>query len=299
VNGVLLIDKPSGPTSFDAVRAVRRAAGQRKVGHAGTLDPLASGLLVICVGQGTKLVPFLMAGDKRYLATVRLGFETDTDDALGEPTADTSPVELGPDEVVAVLGRFRGEIEQVPPAFSALKSGGEPLHRKARRGEPVAPEPRRIAIHALELVGVAGDEIRLDIRCSKGTYVRSLARDLGRALGTRAHLSALRRTGSSGFDVRDALPLPELQPLAESGGLAQRIIPLARALPSRPAVELAPDELIGVRNGNPLPLAGRDEIAALGIGSQLRLIDPAGELIAIARLDGELLQPVRVFLPGG
>lgn len=299
MNGVLLIDKPSGPTSFDAVRAVRRAAGQRKVGHAGTLDPLASGLLVVCVGQGTKLVPFLMEGDKRYLATVRLGFETDTDDALGEPTAEAPPGEIGPDDVTAALRRFSGEIEQVPPAFSALKSGGEPLHRKARRGEPVAPEPRRIVIHALELVDLEGDEIRLDIRCSKGTYVRSLARDLGRALGTRAHLAALRRTGSSGFDVRDALPLAELQPLADSGDLVARIIPLARALPSFPAVELAPEELVGVRNGNPLPAAGRDEIAALETGSQLRLLDPSGELIAIARLGGELLQPVRVFPADG
>lgn len=295
MNGVLLIDKPSGPTSFDAVRAVRRASGQRKVGHAGTLDPLASGLLVICIGQGTKLVPFLMEGDKRYLATVRLGFETDTDDALGELTEKSPMGELTADDVGAALGRFRGEIEQVPPVFSALKSGGEPLHRKARRGERVEPEPRTIAIHALDLAGFEGDEIRLDIRCSKGTYVRSLARDLGRALGTRAHLAALRRTGSSGFDAGDALPLSELQPLAEAGGLAERIIPLERALPSHPAIDVSPEELPGVLNGNPISVAGRDEIAALETGALFRLLGSSGELIAIARLEGELLQPVRVF----
>lgn len=295
MNGVLLIDKPSGPTSFDVVRAVRRAARQRKVGHAGTLDPLASGLLVVCLGQGTKLVPFLMEGEKRYAATVRLGCETATDDALGEPTERVAVPALTAGEVTAALARFRGAIDQVPPAFSALKSGGEPLHRKARRGEQVAPAPRTVTVHALELVRLGGDEIDLDVLCSKGTYIRSLARDLGRALGTRAHLAALRRTAGSGFDVADALPLTDLDRIAEPGELAERIVPLARALPSLPAVELTPDDLARVRDGGPIPAADRgltdDERAA----PHIRLLTPAGELIAIARPAGDLLQPERVF----
>jgi tRNA pseudouridine55 synthase len=288
VNGVLLIDKPSGPTSFDVVRAVRRAVDQRKVGHTGTLDPPASGLLIVCLGQGTKLVPYLMQGDKRYSATVRLGSETDTDDAAGEPTAEAPIPALTRELIADTLVGFRGTIEQVPPAYSAIKSGGEALHRKARRGEQVDPAPRAITIHTLELARFEGDEIDLEITCSKGTYVRSLARDLGRALGTRAHLAALRRTASSGFDVADALPLAEL----ESADLTQRIIPLASALPGLPSIELTPDDLTRVLNGNPIGATA----AALKRGDILvRLVDACGELIAIARIEGKQIRPARVF----
>jgi len=295
VNGVLLIDKPTGPTSFDVVRAVRRAFDQRKVGHAGTLDPLASGLLVVCLGQGTKLVPYLMDGDKRYSATVRLGFETDTDDALGEPMEEAPVPELSADQITTALARFRGAIEQVPPVYSALKSGGEPLHRKARRGERVAPEPRTITIHELEMVRFANDEIDLEVCCSKGTYVRSLARDLGRALGTRAHLRSLRRTASSGFEVDDALTLKELERIAEPADPTDRIIPLADALPAFPAVTLGADDLPRVLNGNPIPAP--DSVLPMDDETEtfVRLIAPSGDLVAIARPEQDLLQPVRVF----
>ncbi|MBW2276165.1 MAG: tRNA pseudouridine(55) synthase TruB [Deltaproteobacteria bacterium] len=297
MNGVLLIDKPPGPTSFDVVRAVRRAAGQRKVGHAGTLDPLASGLLVVCLGQGTKLVPYLMEGYKSYSATVRLGFATDTDDALGKPTAEAPVPELNEQDIAATLDRFRGSIEQVPPVFSALKSGGESLHRKARRGEQVHPEPRTITIHELELTGFEATEIDLEIRCSKGTYIRSLARDLGRALDTRAHLGALRRTASSGFEIEDALPLSALAEVAESGDLQRRIIALEHALPAVPSVTLTAAELPLVLNGGPVPSTDRVDSRGDAADSPVCLIDPGGQLVAIARHEDERLQPIRVFPP--
>jgi tRNA pseudouridine55 synthase len=297
VNGVLLIDKPAGPTSFEVVRVVRRATGTRKVGHAGTLDPLASGLLVVGVGQGTKLVPYLMEGDKRYLATVRLGYETATDDATGPETDRAEVPTLSAARLDLALARFRGRIEQVPPAFSALKSEGEPLYRKARRGEPVEPAPRVVEIGELELEGLEGDELWLAIRCSKGTYVRALARDLGRALGTRAHLAALRRTASSGFDVEDALFLDDLEPLAAAGDLAGRMIPLARALPGLTRVELSDEHEASARNGNSVPTAGYAVIEGLSQGTTVCLLGRSGELIAIARADEDQLQPLRVFLP--
>ena len=167
MNGLILVDKPSGPTSFDVVRAVRRAANQRKVGHTGTLDPLASGLIVVCLGQGTKLVPFLMDSQKRYLAGVVLGAETDTDDALGEVTQEASVPELQRELLTSVLREFVGCIQQVPPMFSALKKNGEPLYRKARRGESVAPDAREVEINRLDLVRITDDGFDLDIRCGK------------------------------------------------------------------------------------------------------------------------------------
>ncbi|HUT78949.1 MAG TPA: tRNA pseudouridine(55) synthase TruB, partial [Polyangia bacterium] len=188
------MDKPVGPTSFAAVQIVRRAFGLRAAGHAGTLDPRASGLLVLCVGRATRLADMLMDGDKIYRASVRLGVETDTDDTEGRPVATAPVPALDRVRVEAVLESFIGRIEQIPPAFSAIKRHGQPLYRRARRGEELSPEPRPVTIHRIDLIGMREDGLELEVECGKGTYIRALARDLGRSLGPRGHLAALRRT---------------------------------------------------------------------------------------------------------
>ncbi len=203
--GVLPVDKPVGPTSFTMVRHVRRRLGIKKVGHAGTLDPFASGLLLVCVGRpATRRSDRLMAGRKRYIAEVRLGIETDTYDSEGAETARRPVPELDRHQLEECLQRFRGKIMQEPPPYSALKHKGKPLYYYARRGERVRKEPRPVVIHSLSLTGFEGERLFLDILCGKGTYIRSLAADIGRFLGCGGHLTALRRLASGNFSVEQA-----------------------------------------------------------------------------------------------
>lgn len=204
--GVVLIDKPAGPSSFQMVRQVRRALGVKKVGHSGTLDPFASGLLVICVGRSaTRIIARLMGGIKEYEAVLRLGVETDTQDPEGTIIAERPVGELNNARVEACLADFVGEIMQTPPRFSALKHKGKPLYHYARRGIVVEKEPRRVTIHALGLVSLAGERLTIRTVCGKGTYIRSLAADIGQALGCGAHLEALRRLRNGPFSVKEAL----------------------------------------------------------------------------------------------
>ena len=208
---VLVVDKPIGPTSFDVVRRVRRAARVRHVGHGGTLDQLASGVLPVCLGEATKLAQFLLDADKEYEVTICLGAETDTDDAAGAVTVRKDARAIDDSAVTRALADFRGAIQQTPPAYSALKRAGRPAYDYARAGEPLSLEPRSVVIHALEMTSFAGPEaLSLRIRCSKGTYVRALARDLGRALGVGGHVTALRRTMSGPFSLAAARPLDEI-----------------------------------------------------------------------------------------
>ncbi|MEW6426443.1 MAG: tRNA pseudouridine(55) synthase TruB [Thermodesulfobacteriota bacterium] len=204
--GVLLVDKPAGPSSFAMVRQVRRLLGVRKVGHAGTLDPLASGLLVICVGRGaTRLSARFMEGRKRYEAILALGVETDSFDGEGQVTATAPVPDIGDDELARLADRFRGEILQTPPPFSALKHKGKPLYHYARKGEVVVKEARPVQVHELSLTRLDRARLALTVECGKGTYIRSLAADIGRELGCGAHLAALRRTACGGFSVADAV----------------------------------------------------------------------------------------------
>ncbi len=204
--GVVLVDKPAGPSSFAMVQRVRRAMGIKKVGHTGTLDPFASGLLVICVGRpATRIIPRLMDGDKVYVATLRLGVETDTHDLEGRVTA-RHPVPDFPPEVIAdCLARFTGPQMQKPPAFSAVKHKGKPLYHYARKGISIEKEARPIVIHALTCVERGAGHLTISVRCGKGTYIRTLAHDIGRALGCGAHLTALRRVGNGPFTVDEAI----------------------------------------------------------------------------------------------
>ncbi len=226
--GVLLVDKPVGPTSFAVVRQVRRVLRVKKVGHAGSLDPFASGLLVVCVGRpATRLSDRLMAGRKHYRAEIRLGVETDTYDGEGKEVA-RRPVEgLDPQRIETALAGFRGEIMQAPPPFSALKHQGRPLYYYARRGEPVRKGPRPVRVYRLELLSFADDRLVVDIECGKGTYVRSLAADLGRELGCGAHLAGLRRLAVGPFAVEQAVAGDGLAAMP-ADELAARLLPVAQ-----------------------------------------------------------------------
>ncbi|MCA9529246.1 MAG: tRNA pseudouridine(55) synthase TruB, partial [Myxococcales bacterium] len=223
MNGVLVVDKPAGPTSHDIVARARRALGTRRVGHAGTLDPMATGVLVLAIGEGTKLVPYLTAADKRYVATVRLGSSTTTLDAEGTVDAEAPvPSGLSVADVERAAERFAGGYAQRVPAVSAVKVEGRRLHERVRRGEVVDAPVREVALRALEVRRVSGADVELALECGKGFYVRAFARDLASALGTVGHLVALRRTRSGAFDVRDAVPAAWLEaarlPKQQGGG---------------------------------------------------------------------------------
>ncbi len=215
--GVLLVDKPAGKTSFAMVKVLRRLTGIRKIGHAGTLDPFATGLLVVCLGRSaTRMIADFMDGEKEYLATLELGRVSTTQDPEGEISSGAEPPDYPAEVIEAVLERFRGSIMQQPPAFSALKHKGRPLYHYARQGISIEKNPREVVIHQLEwldsrsVVDSALPEMRLRVRCGKGTYIRALAEDIGQALGCGAYLTALRRTGSGCFSVTDSLPGMEL-----------------------------------------------------------------------------------------
>lgn len=294
-SGVLVIDKPSGPTSFAIVAHVRRRLGVRKVGHGGTLDPLASGVLPICLGEGTKLAPFLLAGDKEYEATVRFGVATDTYDVTGRVVAEKPTDGLTAAAIEAALASFVGEHEQIPPIYSALKRAGRPLYAYARAGEAVPPPPpRRIEITRLDLVAFdAPNEARLRVACSKGTYVRSLAHDLGDALGTGAHLTALRRTRSGPFTVDDAIPPSQV------GTDPLPVIGLAQALRHLRAVTVSDAVARALWQGQTVPW---NRVTELPPGSgPVRLLTGSGELIAVAEPGpgDQRVNTLRVFTAGG
>jgi tRNA pseudouridine55 synthase len=292
--GVLLIDKPKGPTSHAVVERVRRALGAAKAGHAGTLDPAATGLLVICADDAVKVQHWLADGDKGYEATVAFGAATDTEDAEGQVVERGDPGALHVDPVTDALRGFLGEIDQLPPMYSAVRVGGRRLHQAARAGEAVERSVRRVAVHALTLRSLSppGEdglrEARIEVHCGKGTYVRTLAADLGRALGVPAHLRALRRTMAGPFRVDGAIGLDEAERLAERDPalLKARMLPLAEALPF-PSVNVEPEGVRWVVNGRFLPAEGPDGLR--------RVIGPDGDLVAVAQVRQGRLRPVRVF----
>ena len=260
IDGALLLDKPVGLSSNTALQEAKRLFGAKKAGHGGTLDPLASGLLVILFGEATKFAGPMLDADKEYLATVKLGERTETGDAEGA-VVESHPVRVNAADVDQALTRFRGEIEQLPPMHSALKHEGVPLYKIARKGGTVEREPRRVQIHQLELLARSGDLLEIRVRASKGTYIRTLAEDIGGALGTGAHLAALRRTASGRFDVRDAVTLDELRDLPER---RSKLRPLASLLEGLPRTELDAHAEARLRNGQPLKISDvREGLRAL------------------------------------
>jgi tRNA pseudouridine55 synthase len=287
MDGVLVIDKPAGLTSHDVVAAARRALRERRVGHTGTLDPMATGVLPLVVGRATRLARFLVSSRKRYDATIVLGIETDTFDAQGTPTGGTGLASSGApvpseEDVRAALSAFLGTFPQVPPAYSAKKVGGVAAHRLARRGAPIAPlVPVEVTVHSLSLRQCEQGILRLELEVSAGFYVRALAHDLGRVLECGAHLSALRRTASGEFCAGEAVPLGRL----DAGQAVSALIPLDRLLPWAPPVVLTERGSERARHGNSL-LAGdvrQDGRASHGgTPGVVRLLAPDGTLLAIA-----------------
>lgn len=236
VSGVLLLDKPRGLTSQHALARVRRVLRAAKAGHGGTLDPLADGLLILCFGAATKFAQHHLDADKRYTAVVQLGVRTTTDDAEGEVLA-RQPVRLCRSQIDAVLARFTGTVLQTPPLFSALKRDGKPLYAYARAGQAVAVAARAVEIFSIELRDWQDDRLTLDVHCSKGTYIRALARDIGDALGCGAHLAALTRTASGGFTLAQAIDLPTAEALGRQA-LRMRLLPVDTLLPNAPRIDL-------------------------------------------------------------
>ena len=296
ISGILVVDKPVGMTSHDVVEVIRKGTNIRRAGHTGTLDPRATGVLVVLVGPAVRLSEFVSAADKRYQAIIKLGGATDTYDADGRQTGQPAfaPVNVTESQFDEVLQRFVGEIEQTPPPFSAVKVHGRKAYEMARAGEEVELAPRKINVYHLEVLEWAPPEVVIDVHCSSGTYVRSLANDLGKQLGCGAYLVGLRRTKSGRFTLREATPLRKLQEAFVTGNWYQYLIPAAEALAEWTAVELTPDQVEDVKHGHRVPAAPD---AKPGL---VRGVSMAGELIAIMDLtaseDGTPeWQPKKVF----
>ena len=288
--GVVNLDKPVGPTSHDMVGLLRRLTGTRRIGHAGTLDPLASGVLPILVGGATRLSQELTGGPKRYDATVRLGWRSDSDDAEG-PLAPVGAPVPSDDEIRDALRGFVGTFDQRPPAFSARKQAGERAYRAARAGEPLLLEPRRVTIDAIEVRAItrAADhvDVEIDLRCGAGTYVRALARDVGELLGCGGYLEALRRTQAAGLRVEDALTPQRLEAMAAEGRLEQALLP-AVGLLDLPQLRLDDEEARRFVHGSTL------RVVAPGDGRHAVLAD--GRLLGIGTLQDGMLQPDKVLV---
>ncbi len=292
VFGLLNVNKPSGPTSHDIVALVRRETGVRRVGHAGTLDPLAGGVLVLCLGGATRLSEYVMRSPKRYRARVRLGVATDTDDAAGRVIAERPVDHLTQAQVETALAAFRGEINQLPPAYSAIKQGGRKLYDLARAGQPVDVAPRVVAIYRLDLLECDLPFLTLDVDCSPGTYIRSLARDLGEALGVGAHLAALVRLASGSFRIEDAVPLDALRAAMQDGSWRNYLLAPDLALSELPAVTLDEDQAGRVRHGGAIP-APSDAVG------EYRACDSRGALLAILEAKDGQWRPIKVFVGAG
>ncbi len=290
VDGVLLLDKPQGLTSNAALQTARRLLNAAKAGHTGTLDPMATGLLPLTFGEATKFSQMLLDADKTYEALVCLGSETDTGDAEGQVIA-RAPVAVDEAAVRAALQRFTGEIEQVPPMYSALKRDGKPLYEYARAGVELEREPRRVCIHSLELLACEAEAFRIRVACSKGTYIRTLAIDLGRTLGCGAHLGALRRTRIGPFDVADSVSLARLE-AAEGGGRDALLAPVDALVAHLPRVDLDAAAGADLLQGRQLALAGE-------LPAGLRRAYAAERFLGLAEVDarGRLL-PRRLIATG-
>lgn len=296
--GALIIDKPRGFTSHDVVARVRRFAGTRRVGHAGTLDPFATGVLVCCIGRATRLVQFLVGLDKEYVATVRLGYATDTQDGTGKQiTPLCSSNELSLEVIRRVLDQFSGPQLQTPPMFSAKKIGGERLYRAARAGREVEREPVKIVVHSIGLIGDDGPalnaneegtcDFRMQVRCSSGTYVRTLAHDIGGRLEVGAHLIELRRTAVGHFRIADALTLDDVEKMT-ADDLRSALVSTAEMLSHLPVVLLDEERTKLVGNGRTFALSEDEAAIAARAGTALRLCDREGALVAVGEYDARL-----------
>jgi tRNA pseudouridine55 synthase len=292
VDAVLIVDKPAGMTSHDVVARVRRIVSEKSVGHLGTLDPMATGVLPLVLGRFTRLAQFYNDADKRYEGTIRFGWATDTYDAEGQPAGPNQPVEISLQQVQAAAGEFIGEISQFPPPFSAKKIAGIPAHRLARKGQPVELKPKQVEIKELEFYDCGGQTVRFRAWVSSGTYLRSLAHDLGKKLGCGGHLAALKRTAVREFTIDEAFSLEQLEQAQATNTLNELFLHPRLVLPEFPAVVASPESAARIRHGGAVNLPEFSKAAIVRVFAGQR------ELLAIARrVAGTLFQP-KVVLQG-
>lgn len=277
IDGILLLDKPLGRSSNSALQKVRYIFNAKKAGHTGSLDPLATGVLPICFGQASKVTAYLLDSDKSYRCTAELGVTTTTGDKEGEILQTREITTFSDPYLEKVLDKFRGRIQQIPPMYSALKHDGQPLYKLARKGINIEREPRNVTIHELTVVDTTSNSITLDVRCSKGTYIRTLAQDIGEVLGCGAHLSMLRRTNVSPFDCSKLYTIEEIEQLAESNKLETALLPIDSALIKLPLIQLTDAETQLMRNGIKV---NREEIPQCDM---IRLYSANNEFIGIGR----------------
>ena len=297
MDGVLNVLKPAGMTSHDVVDVLRRLIGQRRIGHTGTLDPGAAGVLVLVVGRATRIAEFLTESDKAYRVELTFGIATDSGDAFGKVTSTADASGLSEERVRDVLPQFTGEIEQVPPMTSAVKVAGVRLYERARRGEEIAVAPRRVRIRTLTLLRFwpgAPPRALVDVECTKGTYVRALARDMGVALEVGAHASFMLRRRVGRFTLETGHTLEELAALREEGRLAGTLLSMDDALADLPAVDLLPAQRLSILDGIALPLFKVPNWQHLPRDVPIRLRDQGG-LLALARVEGGNLRPFKVL----
>lgn len=303
VHGILLLDKPAGLTSNDVLQKVKRIYNAAKAGHTGALDPLATGMLPICLGEATKFSQFLLDADKRYQVTAKLGVRTDTSDADGEVVSER-PVNVAMGDIIEALDKFRGPIMQVPSMYSALKHNGRPLYEYAREGIEIEREARPITIYELKLISVEGDEVKMEVHCSKGTYIRSLVDDLGELLGCGAHVTALRRTQVASYPYERMLTLEQLECIFEHARaqtvpprehLDPLLLPMDTAVAALPEVNLLPAVAAYVNQGQAVQVAGAPQ------EGQVRMtVGPEREFIGVGEIDEEgRVAPRRLVRLGG
>ena len=290
MNGIILIDKPLGKTSHDMVYFVRRLTGIKKVGHTGTLDPDASGVLPVCIGKATKVCDMLTASDKCYRATLVLGKTTDTQDASGTVLTEQE-VNVTADDILNTAKKFIGEIEQIPPMFSAIKKDGKKLYELARQGITIEREPRKVTIHSIDVTDIDLERklIEIDVHCSKGTYIRTLCEDIGNKLGCGAYMNTLRRTKSGGFRISECHTVEELSEIKEQGNLTSVLIPIDKVFECYEKVVLDDFLAAKVRNGIRIRRAG------LVNNALYRVYDKGGELLAVSRYNGAELVMEKSF----
>lgn len=286
MDGIINIYKPSKMTSHDVIYKVRRITGIKKVGHTGTLDPDATGVLPVCIGSGTKLADMLTVSDKRYTAVMRLGVVTDTQDLTGNVLRETSH-NVTKADVESVLPDFTGDIKQIPPMFSAIKVNGKKLYELGRKGIEIEREPRHVTIYGIEILDFAGNDVKLDVKCSKGTYIRTLCHDIGAALGCGAAMASLVRTESAGFSINDSVTLEEL----EKKGAESYIIPVEEMFDYK-KVSVGGEMLRKVLNGNPVKKHGIIE------GEMYRVYDDDGRFLCVSIGQNGLLKMVKCFFAG-
>jgi len=282
-DGFVIVDKPENMSSARVVARVKAALEAKKVGHTGTLDPFATGILVCCINRATRLARFFLEGNKTYAATLCLGIETDTQDATGAVVSENRVADLDEKRIADVFQRFRGWISQIPPAYSALKHKGVPLYKLARQGKPVRKPARKVHIADMRILEMDLPHIRFEVHCSAGTYVRTLCADIGTALGCGGHLKTLQRTASSGFGLEDALSLADVEQLAARGELAPHVIPMADALKGMPTVVADTGLVAKIAHG--IPLTAKDIVPGEkgSPGQYVKLVNRRRHLLAVVQ----------------